>query len=257
VWSAPLQVHLKILMSGPRGARTRATAGTPRWSIGMRIRLVLLVLLVSIVAEPGVPRAADSAEGAYRRGDHAAAFSAWRARAELGDAVAQTNVAILLDRGRGAPRDLPAAAAWYRRAAEQGQDRAAYNLARMLFDGDGIPSDAAAAARWFGQAAKAGDPLAQFELGSLLLEGRPGLPADPAAATSWLARAAARDHAPALFRLGTLYANGIGMPRDLAKATELFERADVAMMADESNTSCTTQRSAQLLAQCRRVVPLM
>ena len=42
----------------------------------------------------------------------------------------------------------------------------------------------------------------------------------------------------------TMYANGTGVAQDLARATELFERADVALMSDESNTSCTTQRSA-------------
>jgi TPR repeat protein len=77
------------------------------------------------------------------------------------------------------------------------------------------------------------------------------------AAASWLARAADQDHAQALFRLGTLHANGIGVALDVAKANALFERADVALMSDESNTSCTTQRSAQRLAQCRRAVPLM
>ena len=220
-------------------------------------RHALVVMLAAALAGLGTEADAETAEDAYRRGDRAAAFTAWQRRAEAGDAIARLNAAILVDQGRGAPRDPAVAARWYRQAAEQGVARAAYNLARMLLDGDGQPADAAAAAGWFTRAAEAGDAIAQFELGQLLAEGRDGLAADPAAAAAWLARAAEQNHAQALFRLGTLYANGTGVPRDLAKATALFERADVALMSDESNTSCTTQRSAQRLAQCRRVVPLM
>lgn len=221
------------------------------------IRLAMIAVVAGLAASGPPARAAGPAEEAYRRGDHAAAFEAWRARAAAGDGIAQTNMAILLDLGRGTARDPAAAAQWYRRAAEQGVARAAYNLARMLVAGDGVAADAAAAAGWYARAAAAGDALAQFELGLLLLDGQPGLPPDPVAAASWLARAADQDHAQALFRLGTLHANGIGVALDVAKANALFERADVALMSDESNTSCTTQRSAQSLAQCRRAVPLM
>jgi TPR repeat protein len=201
--------------------------------------------------------ATDTAEEAYRRGDHAAAFAAWHARAERGDVVAQFNAAILLDQGRGVARDRDAAARLYRLAAAQGYARAAFNVAQMLAEGDGVERDAAAAANWYRAAAEAGDMLAQFDLGLLLAEGRDGLRPDPAAAARWFARAAAQDHPQALFRLGTMFANGTGVAQDLARATELFERADVALMSDESNTSCTTQRSALRLAQCRRAVPRM
>jgi TPR repeat protein len=201
--------------------------------------------------------ALDAAEDAYRRGDHATAFALWKERAERGDILGQFNAAILLDQGRGVGRDRGAAARLYRLAAAQGYARAAFNLAQMLAEGDGVDRDAATAADWYRAAAEAGDMLAQFELGLLLAEGRDGLRPDAAAAARWLARAAAQDHPQALFRLGTMYANGTGVAQDLARATELFERADVALMSDESNTSCTTQRSALRLAQCRRAVPRM
>ena len=79
---------------------------------------------------------------------------------------------------------------------------------------------------------------------------------DPAEAARWYALAAAQNHPLAQFNLGTLHANGTGVPQDLAKANELFESANENNMFGESNTSCTTQRSAQMLEQCRRVVPL-
>lgn len=212
-------------------------------------------LTMALALAPFLARAADLAAEAYGRGDHAAAFAAWDARARAGEAIAQFNAAILLDQGRGVSRDRAAAAALYLSAARQGDARAAFNLAQMLADGDGVARDANAAARWYGVAADAGDALAQFALGALLAGGAPGLAADPAAAARRFEQAAAQDHPQALARLAMAHANGIGVPRDLAKATEIQERADVAAMTGESETSCTTQRSARRLAECRRAVP--
>jgi uncharacterized protein len=216
---------------------------------------VAAALAWALLLAPETARGTDPAAEAYRRGDHAGAFAGWYARAQAGDATARFNAAILLDQGRGVGRDRAAAAALYLRAAEQGDARAAFNLAQMLADGDGVARDAAAAARWFGAAALTGDALAQFALGALLAAGAPGLAADPGAAIGWFARAAAQDHPQALARLAMAHANGIGTPRDLAEATRFQERADIAAMTGESETSCTTQRSAARLAECRRAVP--
>jgi hypothetical protein len=105
-------------------------------------------------------------------------------------------------------------------------------------------------------AGDAGDTLAQYRLGRLLSEGG-GVPADPAEAARWYEKAAEKNHTQAQVALSVIYANGTGVERDLAKAAEWAEKANESNMQGESNTSCTTQRSAERLEACRRAVPKM
>jgi TPR repeat protein len=73
---------------------------------------VVVVLLVS-----GVASAQTSA----------AVVAELRRLAEQGDVLAQYNLGIVYDTGKGVPQDYTEAVRWYRLAAEQGHASAQYN----------------------------------------------------------------------------------------------------------------------------------
>lgn len=80
------------------------------------------------------------------------------------------------------------------------------------------------AVRWYRIAADRNVPVAESDLGLLLVSARPGLAADPAEAARLFERAAPLDMTAARV-LGILYMQGLGVPRDDARALALFENA--------------------------------
>jgi TPR repeat protein len=87
--------------------------------------------------------------------------------AELNDAVAQNNLAVMYATGSGVKQDYAQAAKWYEKAAEQGYAIAQYNLAAMYEHGMGVARDPRAALIWYQLAADQADAWAQFNLGRL------------------------------------------------------------------------------------------
>ena len=79
--------------------------------------------------------------------------SSLMARAERGDAVAQTRIGWMYETGRGLPQDFMLAAAWYQRAAQQGYPRAQQLLGLMYDKGQGIAEDYVTAHQWLNLAA--------------------------------------------------------------------------------------------------------
>ena len=75
------------------------------------------------------------------------------AKAEQGDAEAQSNLAIRYATGRGVPQDDAEAVRWFRLAADQGDGEAQANLAIMYLDGRGVPQNDVTAYMWFDLAA--------------------------------------------------------------------------------------------------------
>ena len=99
------------------------------------------------------------AEGAaaFEAGDYAEAANIWRPLAEDGDALAQFNLGLLHETGRGVTEDPAEAAGWYERAARQGMVRAQYNLALLHQVGRGVAQDVAQALFWLEVAARLGE----------------------------------------------------------------------------------------------------
>ncbi len=62
----------------------------------------------------------DEGVAAYERGDYATALRESRPLAEQGNAIAQNNLGLMYDQGRGVPQDDARAVKWYSKAAEQG-----------------------------------------------------------------------------------------------------------------------------------------
>ena len=110
--------------------------------------------------------------------------------------AAQFRLALLYERGQGAPKNPALARALYQRAAERGHVRAMHNLGVLYADGpDGKP-DYALAAEWFRRAADYGLRDSQYNLATLTARGL-GVEKKPVAAYSWFSLAAAQGDAEA------------------------------------------------------------
>jgi localization factor PodJL len=72
--------------------------------------------------------------------------------------------------------------------------------------------------------AEDGNAAAQYEIASRYAEGR-GLPKDLATSAAWYEKAARRNLAPAQYKLASLYEKGVGVARDSAKARYWYTKA--------------------------------
>ena len=165
--------------------------------------------------------------------------------AQLGNAIAQNSLGVMLRDGQAASAqtqgaaepDLAAAQLWFSRAAEQQLPEAQFNLASLLWTPTASADVVQRCLGWMRQAAEAGLLLAQAELGRQL-GGFGALQAelcDAAQAGHWLALAAQRGDAGAQHHLGLLLLGGLGgLPVDVlnhtgdaAAARPWFQRAAV------------------------------
>ena len=62
-----------------------------------------------------------------------------RARAEQGDATAQSNLAVMYHKGEGVPQDYAEAVKWFRLAAEQDNASAQNSLGMLYLQGQDVP----------------------------------------------------------------------------------------------------------------------
>ena len=76
-----------------------------------------------------------------------------RARAEQGDADAQSSLGLAYATGRGVSQDAAEAVRWFRLAAEQGHANAQFGLGIMYSTGQGVAQDDVQAYLWFTLAA--------------------------------------------------------------------------------------------------------
>jgi TPR repeat protein len=164
-----------------------------------------------------------------------------RARAEAGDADAQSTLGSRFANGHDVKKDEAEAVMWYARATAQGDKFATYNLslaadqgmggsrlylealeggadaklkvAVALRDGLGVRQDAAEAFRWLRFAAEQGYAEAQFVLGDAYKNSH-DVPQDDAEAVRWIRLAAEQGHFGAQVDLARSYLEGFGVPQD-------------------------------------------
>ena len=166
----------------------------------------------------------DDAVADARRGDFAAALSIWRPLAEQGDAVAQLNLGVSYNYGRGVPQDYAEALKWYRKAADQGQVNAEGNLATLYANGQGAPKDFVEAGKWYRKAAEQGNANAQFNLGVMYDKGE-GVAQNDGEAAKWFKLAVAQGDPLGQYSLGVLYYSGRGVAQDYREAARLYQLA--------------------------------
>ncbi len=118
-------------------------------------------------------------------GDYATSLSEWRQMAEQGQAIAQYNLGIIYEYGRGVRRNDVEAVKWYRKASAQGVSVAQYKLGIMYDNGWGVPPSDTEAVKWYSDAAKQGHPFAQHDLAFMYAAGT-GVVQDYVRAYMWL-----------------------------------------------------------------------
>lgn len=150
--------------------------------------------------------------------------TAYRIRAEQGDAESQFKLGSMYSRGKGVPQDYGEAVRWYRKSAEQGYAKGQYSLGYMYHEGYGVPQDYVEATRWWRKAAEQGDAKAQDGLGFSYKQGE-GVAQDYAEAVRWYRKSAEQDYANAEYDLGYMYYYGYGVRQDRVEANRLFHEA--------------------------------
>ena len=76
-------------------------------------------------------------------------FVETKAKADQGNAPAQTYLGFMYESGSGVVKDEVEAVKWYRKAADQGYALAQFNLGLMYANGRGVPKDEAEAYKWW------------------------------------------------------------------------------------------------------------
>jgi uncharacterized protein len=151
------------------------------------------------------------------------------AAAEIGHAAAQCALGEMYEDGRGGTaKDAWRASLWYAKAAEKGHPIACYRVGMLLEHGGGgmglrgVPQDRHMALEYYRIAAKAGLPDAMFNCGvlSAYLDG------DYISAVEWYKKAGLEHgHPAALNNLACQYERGQCVPKDRARAVELYKMA--------------------------------
>jgi hypothetical protein len=145
-----------------------------------------------------------------------------RSRAELGDAQAQTELALSLLRGTGGKPDPLAAIRWSVLAAQKGEPDAQFLLGDLY--AKGIKPDPARAFQWFSRAASRGNAKAMHNIAIAYLTGS-GIAEDPAAAVEWFTKAAGLGYRDSAFDLAVLYERGDGVAQSNPNALRWYDRA--------------------------------
>eukprot|EP00729_Bicosta_minor_P007502 gene7502-biopygen19925 len=140
--------------------------------------------------------------------------------------VAQSNLGLMYDTGRGVKQDHVEAVKWYRKAAEAGNAAAQYNLGCLYDTGKGVEQDHVEAAKWFRRAAEAGDAMAQNNLGNMYDTGK-GVEQDHVEAAKWYRKSAEAGYAAAQYNLGAAYYNGEGVEQNFSKTVKWVQLAAV------------------------------
>lgn len=120
-------------------------------------------------------------------------FEEIKAKAEKGEAAAQSDLGFCYDQGKGVAKDTVQAVKWYRKAADQGDAPAQSMCGYCYLNGHGVPKDAVEAVSWLRKAADQGYSKAQCILGFCYERGK-GVKIDLHEAAKWLRKAAEQGH---------------------------------------------------------------
>ena len=193
----------------------------------------------------------------------ASEISQLEAKAEAGDAIAQTELGKAYQNGDGVPQNDALALKWLRKAADQGHAAAENDLGIAYRMGNGVERDKAEAVRWYHKAAKQGNSRAMFNLGAAYYNGD-GVEEDPVASYAWfllahevgnpasddaLRRASSeRDTSArtAFMKIGEMYEAGDELPKNPGEALKWYRKA-----ADDGDQQAALKVATLLLASGR------
>jgi uncharacterized protein len=212
-----------------------------------------LCLLLAIAPLASCKKPATSAPA--RKTLSAQDVQAAKAKAEQGDAEAQSTLGDAYANGEGVQQDYTQAAKWYRQAAEAGKARAQAALGDLYEAGQGVPQDDAKAATWYRRAAERGLASAQYELASLYAVGK-GVPMDNKEALNWYLKAANQGDRLAQYNVGMRYSEGHGVRADPVLAYKWLRLASGQGLPDATHAldALTRRMSSEQLARGRDLV---
>jgi TPR repeat protein len=217
-----------------------------------------LLLTATLALCPAAHADLCTAQLAYSKGDYERALKDYRELAELGQRVAQYNLAIMYAKGQGVRQsDLnayaratlagesgeargtaladelrPGLAPVFLKAAQSGYRQAQYAVGASLLAGRGCQCEENKALVWLGRAAEADQTNAQVTLAQLALRGTPDA-ADLRRAKFWLERAAASgDHDGMLYLSALLAAAPVPEFRDPWRALTLLDKVKRELSGD-------------------------
>jgi uncharacterized protein len=127
--------------------------------------------------------------------------------AQLGDASAQYQLAMLYRRGFGVQQDMDRAEHWFEHARESGHVDATYQLAMILDEGLNDAEDNARAAELYATASELGHGQASYHLAVMHDEGE-SMPEDDRKAMLLYTLAAERGVGAAAYNLAVMHSNG-------------------------------------------------
>ncbi|WP_293452144.1 caspase family protein [Phenylobacterium sp.] len=168
-----------------------------------------------------------AAREAFVGGDYRAALGDWTTAANAGNGAAMYNLGVMSLTGKGAAKDVGAAARWFKASAEAGHSGGMVNWALCELNGFGVAKNEREGFGWLQKAADQGSPTAMGMLAEAYLRGR-GVPVDPRQGAAWLQKAVDAGDGPSIAQLGDLYDRGEGVARNPNRAFDLYERAAIS-----------------------------
>lgn len=152
-------------------------------------------------------------------------FSETHALAKQGDAEAQFNLGVIYANGKyDTTQNYQKAFVWFLKSAEQKHAKAQTNVAIMLDKGLGVSENHELAIQWYFRAAENGDSKAQYNLGAMYVSGE-GVSQNYDLAENLLSEAAANGNRDAQFMLGSMYYLGNNIKPDKNKAEKLISKS--------------------------------
>ena len=156
---------------------------------------------------------------------HQKAFLLFMQASERGHPLAQFNLGLCYENGKGVEKDLTKAVECYKNATAQGQAGAMYNLALLYMEGEGgLSKDPQQAVELLKEAAENGLCKAQSFLGVYFAD-ESSSHCDYEKAVPYLKMAAAKSDSSAEYNLGICYERGLGVERDMSKAGCFYKSA--------------------------------
>ena len=181
-------------------------------------------------AEQGYPMAQVNLGLMYDDGrgveqNYEKALELYRKAAEQGHITAQNIIGNMYENGRGVEQNYEEAAKWYRKAAEQGNSAAQNNLGLMYYYGKGVEEDDKKALEWYRKAAEQGNTAAQNNIG-LMYENGYGVEQNYEEAVKWYRKTAEQGNAFGQNALGYMYYAGYGVVQNFDKALKWCRKAE-------------------------------
>ncbi len=151
-------------------------------------------------------------------------FTEYQRKAAQGDMIAQYELGLCYEKGKGTMEDINNAVYWYKMSAKNGYAKAQCTLGFCYEKGKGVPKNIVSAFNWYEKSANQGNATGQYNL-ALLYEKGGEVKQDYKKAIDLYERAATQNHASSQYNLAILYYNGKAVQQDFLKAVKLFEKA--------------------------------